>query len=74
LEQFRGLRLLYTVLAEGLADWVAKQLYPEHEVRYQAGHRLIELLMAADESSIGDLLRLNELSLVPEDVEAILGS
>jgi hypothetical protein len=66
--------LLYTVLAEGLADWVAKQLYPEHEVRYQAGQRLIELLMAADESSIGDLLRLNELSLVPEDVEAILGS
>ena len=74
LEQFRGFRLLYTLLAEGLADWVVKQLYPEHEVKYQAGHRLIELLIAADESSIGELLRLNELLLVPEDVEAILGS
>jgi len=74
LEQFRGFRLLYTILVERLADWVAKQLYPEHEVKYQDGYRLIELLMAADESSIGDLLRLNELSLVPEDVEAILGS
>jgi len=26
LEQFRGFRLLYTVLVEGLADWVVKQL------------------------------------------------
>jgi len=74
LEQFRSFHLLYTLLAEGLADWVAKQLYPEHEVKYQAGYRLIELLMAADESSMGDLLRMNELSLVPEDVEAILES
>jgi len=72
LEQFLGFRLLYTLLAEGLADWVAKQLYPEHEVKYQIGCRLIEVLVAADESSMGDLLRLNELSLVPDDVESIL--
>jgi len=74
LEQFRGFRLLYTLLAEGLADWVAKQLYPEHEVKYQAGYRLIELLVKMDEGIIGDLVRLNELSLVPEDAEAILES
>lgn len=71
LEQFRGFRLLYVLLAEGLADWVARQLYPEHEVKYQAGYRLVELLVEADERVIGDLLRLNHLPLVPEDVEAI---
>jgi len=74
LEQFRGFRLLYTLLGEGLADWVTKALYPEHEVKYQAGYRLVELLRAADEGAIGDLLRLNHLPLVPEDVETILSN
>ncbi len=74
LEHFRGFWLLYVLLAEGLADWVAKALYPEHEVKYQAGRRLVKLLVEADEGAIGDLLRLNDLPLVPEDVEAILSS
>lgn len=74
LEQFRGFRLLYTLLAEGLADWVAKQLYPEHEVKYPAGYRLVELLVKADEAVLGDLLRLNDLPLLPEDVDNILNS
>lgn len=74
LEQFRGFRLLYTLLSEGLAEWVAKGLYPEHEVKYQAGYRLIELLVTADKEIIGDLLRLNDLPLVLEDLEAILAS
>jgi hypothetical protein len=74
LEQFRSFQSLYTLLVEGLADWVAKQLYPEHEVKYQAGHRLIELLLADDGSSVGGLFRLNDLSLVAQDMEAILGS
>lgn len=74
LEQFRGFRLLYTLLAEGLAEWVAKTLYPEHEVKYDVGYRLLALLVATDERSIGDLLRLNDLPLVSEDVEAILAS
>lgn len=74
LEQFRGFHLLYTLLAEGLADWVAKALYPEHEVKYQAGYRLVQLLVETDETVIGDLLRLNEVPLAPKDVEAILGS
>lgn len=74
LEQFGGFRLLYSLLAEGLAEWVARQLYPEHEVKYQAGYRLMGLLVEADEGAIGGLLRLNRLPLVPEDVEAILAS
>lgn len=74
LEQFRGFRLLYTLLAEGLAEWVAKALYPEHEVKYQAGYRLMELLVEADKEVIGDLLRLNHLPLLPEDVDIILSS
>ncbi|MGB9870524.1 MAG: hypothetical protein ACPLYD_02550 [Anaerolineae bacterium] len=74
LEHFRGFRLLYTLLAEGLADWVAKALYPEHKVKYEAGYRLIELLVEVDEGAISDLLRLNYLPLVPEDVDIILGS
>lgn len=72
LEQFRGFRLLYGLLAEGLAEWVAKGLYPEHELKYEAGYRLIELLVTVDEEAIGDLLRLNNLPLVPGDVEVIL--
>jgi len=72
LEQFRGFRLLYTLLAEGLAEWVTKQLYPQHEVKYPIGYRLIELLVETDKRVIDDLLRLNDLPLVPENVEAML--
>ena len=74
LEQFRGFRLLYTLLAEGLAEWVTKALYEEHEVKYEAGYRLLALLVATDEGSVSGLLRLNDLPLRPEDVEAILAS
>jgi hypothetical protein len=74
LEQFRGFRLLYTLLAEGLADWVAKQLYPDHEVRYEAGYRLVQLLVEVNKMVIGDLLHLNEMPLVPADLESILSS
>jgi len=74
LEQFRGFQLLYTLLAEGLADWGAKQLYPEHEVKYEAGHRLVQLLVETDKAVIGDLLQLNEMPLMPGDLEAILSS
>jgi len=74
LEHFQGFRLLYVLLAEGLADWVAKALYPEHQVKYPAGCQLIELLVGADEGATGDLLRLNDLPLVPEDVESILSN
>jgi len=72
LQSFRGFHLLYTLLAEGLADWVAKRLYAEHEVRYPLGYRLVDLLARVDEASIGDLLRLNDLPLAAEDVDAIL--
>lgn len=74
LEQFGGFRLLYTLLAEGLADWVAKQLYLEHEVKYEAGYRLVQLLVKTDEMAIGDLLRLNDMPLMPGDLDAILSS
>src|SRR5438132_11801401 len=67
LQSFRGFHLLYTLLAEGLADWVAKRLYAEHEVRYP----LVDLLARVDEASIGNLLRLNDLPLAAEDVDAI---
>lgn len=72
LEQFRGFRLLYTLLSEGLADWVVRQIYPEHQVKYAAGYRLIQLLVETDENVIGDLVRINDWPLAPEDVEAIL--
>jgi hypothetical protein len=74
LEQFRGFRLLYTLLAEGLAEWMTKTLYPEHEVKYGAGYRLVGCLAATDEGSVGGLLRVNDLPLTSEDVEAILAS
>lgn len=74
LEQFRGFRLLYTLLAEGLAEWVAKTLYPEHEVKYDAGYRLMSLLVAVDERVIGKLLRLNDLPLGLDDAEVVLAS
>lgn len=74
LEQFRGFRLLHTLLAEGLAEWVAKTLYPEHEVKYGTGYRLVGLLAAADEGSIGGLFRLSDLPLDSADVETTLAS
>lgn len=72
LEQFRGFRLLYVLLAEGLAEWVTKVLYTEHDIKYRAGYRLMELLVAADEKCVRDVLRLHDLNLTPEDVDAIL--
>jgi hypothetical protein len=74
LEHFRGFRLLYTFLAEGLAEWVAKTLYPDHELRYEAGYRLLERLVRANRAVVGDLVRVNDLPLVLEDFDAILAS
>lgn len=74
LEQFRGFRLLYVLLTEGLAEFVAKSLYPEHVVKYVPGHEMVSLLVGATPGVIGDLLRINDLPLAPEDVERILTS
>jgi len=72
LEYFRGFRLLYVLLAEGLAEFVTKELYPEHVVKYPDGYELVAALIANDPEAIGDLLRLNYLPLIPEDVDTIL--
>jgi len=74
MEQFRGFRLLYVLLAEGLAEFVAKSLYPEHVVKYVPAYETISLLVEAAPDAIGDLLRINALSLTPDDVEQILSS
>ena len=74
LEQFRGFRLLYVLLAEGLAEFVARSLYPEHVVKYVPAYETISLLVEAAPNVIGDLLRINALSLTPDDVEKILSS
>jgi len=74
LEQFRGFRLLYVLLAEGLAKFVARSLYPEHMVKYVPGHEVVSLLVGAAPDVIRDLLRINDLPLTPEDVERILTS
>jgi len=74
LEQFRGFRLLYVLLAEGLAEFVARSLYPEHMVKYVPGHEVVSLLVGAAPDVIRDLLRINDLPLTPEDVERILTS
>jgi hypothetical protein len=74
LEQFLGFRLLYVLLAEGLAEFVAKSLYPEHTVKYVVGHKVVSLLVESVPDVIGDLLCINGLSLTPGDVESILTS
>ena len=74
LEYFRGFHLLYILLAEGLAEFVTKELYPDHVVKYPAGYELIATLIANDPDVIGELLRLNHLPLIPEDVDTILAS
>lgn len=75
LEQFRGFQLLYVLLFEGLADWVARALYPQHEVKCRVDYQLTELLVRADEGSICDLLKLNDpaLTLIKE-VDDILAA
>ncbi len=74
LEYFRGFRLLYVLLAEGLAEFVTKELYPDHIVKYPAGYELVATLVANDPEVIGELLQLNNLPLIPEDVDTILAS
>ena len=60
------------MLAEGLADFVTKHLYPEHEVKYKVPYQLIELLVQVDEKVIGDILRINEILLTLDDIDIIL--
>lgn len=74
LEYFRGFRLLDVLLAEGLAEFVTKELYPDHVVKYLAGYELVATLVASDPEVIGGLLQLNNLPLIPEDVDTILAS
>ena len=74
LEQFRGFRLLYVLLAEGLAEFVTRLLYPEHVIKYVPGHEVVSLLVGAVPDVISGLLRINDLPLTPEDVERILTS
>jgi len=73
LEYFRGFRLLYTLLAEGLAEFIAKELYPDHEIKYPFGYELIAALVEVDRGVIGQLLHLNSLPLGPGDLDRILG-
>lgn len=74
-EILRGFPLLYLQLSEGLAEFVAKELYPEHKVvAYQAGYKLVATLVANDPRVIGELLQVSNLPLIPEDVDAILAS
>jgi len=72
LESFRGFRLLHVLLAEGLAEFVTKELYPDHPVKYPSGYELVAALVAAHPDAIRDLLKLNDLALVPEDIDNIL--
>lgn len=74
LEQFRGFHLLYVLLAEGLAEFVARSLYPEHVVKYVPGYEAVSLLVKVVPGVIGDLLRINDLPLTPADAEGILTS
>ena len=45
LETFAGFKYLYTLPSEGLAEFVAKPLYPEHEIRYATHHRMVAFLL-----------------------------
>jgi hypothetical protein len=74
LESFRGFRLLHVLLAEGLAEFVTKELYPDHSVKYPSGYELVAALVTDHPDVIRDLLRLNELALVPEDIDMILAN
>ena len=73
LEYFRGFRLLYTLLAEGLAEFIARELYPDHEIKYPSGYELITVLVGVDRELIGEILHLNGLPLGLEDLDRILG-
>lgn len=71
---FRGFRLLYILLAEGLAEFVTRELYPDHPAKYPSGYELVSALVTAQPDAIRDLLKLNDLALVPEDIDIILGN
>jgi hypothetical protein len=74
LEFFRGFRLLHVLLAEGLAEFVTKELYSDHPVKYPSGYELVAALVTAHPDVIRDLLRLNDPTLVLEDIDVILTS
>jgi len=74
LEVFAGYRWLYTLLSEGLAEFIAQKLYPEHEIKHKLGHDLICILYALDEDIVKEIIRLDSLKLIPQDIDLLLAS
>ena len=74
LEVFKGFRWLYSLLSEGLAEFIAKSLYPEHDVKYELHYELISILYGIDRNIVEEIVNINYLPLSPSDVDELLNS
>lgn len=74
LEVFAGYRWLYTLLSEGLAEFIAQKLYPEHEIKHELGHNLVGILYALDKDVVKEIIQLDSLKLTPQDIDLVLAS
>lgn len=64
---------VYTVLAEGLADFITKTLYSRYKIKYPIGYKIVELLFAIDDKyTITNLFNINSLPLIPNDVSILM--
>jgi len=73
-ETFRGFKYLYKLLSEGLAEFVAKWAYPEHEVKYKLHYQMVVILYEIDASIVREIITLDYISLLPEDIDILLNS
>jgi len=74
LEVFAGYRWLYTLLSEGLAEFIAQKLYPEHEIKHKLGYDLVCILCSLDEDIVKEIIQLDSLKLTPQDIDLLLAS
>jgi len=74
LEVFAGYRWLYALLSEGLAEFIAQKLYPEHKIKHKLGRDLISVLYALDKNIVKEIIWLDNLKLAPQDIDLLLAS
>lgn len=65
-------KYLYTCLAEGMAEFITKILYPSHKVKYLLEEKLFRILFSVDEDVIKEILNLNNFKMSSQEFESML--
>lgn len=71
LESPKMFRYIYTILSEGMAEFISKTLYPNHKVKYRLEKQLFETLFSIDRNVIKEVIELNNFKINSKEFELI---